>query len=166
VARTGDIALFKIVSEGGVAAGIRRIEALSGEAARRYLLDQAGVARQLAEQFKVQPLDVPARVEALITERKSLERALSDAKRQLAVGGGSGGAAQVEEIAGIKFIGRVLEGVGGKELRPVAEDFKKQIPDRALSPWSGRPMARPPSPWRSPPTWSAASTPRTWPAPV
>jgi alanyl-tRNA synthetase len=127
VARTGDIALFKIISEGGVAAGIRRIEALSGEAARRYLLDQAGVARQLAEQFKVQPLDVPARVEALITERKSLERALSDAKRQLAVGGGSGGAAQVEEIAGIKFIGRVLEGVGGKELRPVAEDFKKQI---------------------------------------
>jgi alanyl-tRNA synthetase len=127
VARTGDIALFKIVSEGGIAAGVRRIEALTGESARRFLLDQANVAKTLADQFKVQPLDVPARVEALVAERRSLEKQLADAKRQLAVGGGSGGAATVEEIGGVKFIGRVLEGVGGKELRPVAEDFKKQV---------------------------------------
>jgi alanyl-tRNA synthetase len=128
VARTGDIALFKIVSEGGIAAGVRRIEALTGEAARRYLLDQANVAKGLADQFKVSPADVPARVEALMGERKALEKQLADAKRQLAVGGGSGGgAATVEEIGGVKFIGRVLEGVGGKELRPVAEDFRKQV---------------------------------------
>jgi alanyl-tRNA synthetase len=126
VARTGDIALFKIVSEGGIAAGIRRIEALTGEPARRFLLDQAGVARALADQFKVQPLDVPARVEALLAERRSLEKQLSDAKRQLALGGG-GAAAEIEEHGGVKFIGRVLDGVGGKELRPVAEDFRKQV---------------------------------------
>ena len=129
VARTGDIALFKIVSEGGIAAGVRRIEALTGEAARRYLLDQANVAKGLADQFKVAPADVPARVEALVAERKSLEKQLADAKRQLALGGSGsgGGAATVEDIGGVKFIGRVLEGVGGKELRPVAEDFRKQV---------------------------------------
>ncbi|HEY3812179.1 MAG TPA: alanine--tRNA ligase [Caulobacteraceae bacterium] len=128
VARTGDIALFKIVSEGGIAAGVRRIEALTGEAARRYLLDQAAVAKSVADQFKVQIADVPARVEALTSERRALEKQLSDAKRQLALGGGSGGGqAEAEEIGGVKFMGRVLDGVGGKELRPVAEDFRKQL---------------------------------------
>jgi len=128
VARTGDIALFKIVSEGGIAAGVRRIEAVTGEAARRYLLEQAGVAQALARQFKVQPTEVPARVEALITERKALEKQLADAKRQLALGGGSGGAAAgPEEVGGVKFIGRVLDGVDGKGLRPVTEDFRKQV---------------------------------------
>src|SRR5690606_34452409 len=86
VARTGDIALFKVVSEGGVAAGVRRIEALTGEAARRYLLDQAGVAKGLAEQFKVPVGEVAARVEALEAQRRKLERELADAKRQLATG--------------------------------------------------------------------------------
>jgi alanyl-tRNA synthetase len=128
VGLTGDIALFKIVSEGGIAAGVRRIEALTGEDARRYLLDQAAVAKGLADQFKVQVADVPARVEALTAERRSLEKQLADAKRQIAVGGGAGGApSEIEEIGGVKFLGRVLEGVGGKELRPVAEDFRKQV---------------------------------------
>jgi alanyl-tRNA synthetase len=126
VAMTGDIALFKIVSEGGVAAGVRRIEALTGEHARRFLTEQAGVARQLAEQFKVQVADVPARIDALVAERRTLEKQLADAKRQLALGGGGGGA-EIEDVAGVKFIGRVLDGVGGKELRPVAEDFRKQV---------------------------------------
>ena len=128
VARTGDIALFKIVSEGGIAAGVRRIEALTGEDARRYLLDQAAVAKALADQFKIQVAEVPARVDALTVERRTLEKQLSDAKRQLALGGGTGGGqAEAEEIGGVKFLGRVLDGVGGKELRPVAEDFRKQI---------------------------------------
>jgi alanyl-tRNA synthetase len=123
---TGDIALFKIVSEGGVAAGVRRIEALTGDSARRWLDGQAAVARQLADQFKVQVADVPARIDALVAERRALEKQLADAKRQLALGGG-GGAAEVEDIAGVKFIGRVLDGVDGKGLRPVVEDFRKQV---------------------------------------
>ena len=128
VARTGDIALFKIIAETGIAAGVRRVEALTGEAARRFLLERAGVAEDLAFQFKVPPAEVPGRVQALITERKALEKALADAKRKLALGGGSGGAAPAEEeINGVKFIGRVLDGVDGKGLRPVIEDFRKQI---------------------------------------
>jgi alanyl-tRNA synthetase len=126
VARTGDIALFKVVSESGIAAGVRRIEALTGEAARHYLLEQAGVARALADQFKVPVAQVEARVESLIAERKRLEKELGDAKRALAVGGG-GAAAGPEEINGIKVMARVLDGVGGKDLRPLAEDFKKQL---------------------------------------
>lgn len=128
VARTGDIALFKIVSEQGVAAGVRRIEALTGEAARRFLLDQAGVAKALADQFKTPVAEVLARVDALVAERKALEKQLADAKKQLALGGGSGGgAAGPEDVAGTALIARVLDGVGGKELRGVAEEFKKQL---------------------------------------
>ncbi|CAN7270844.1 alanine--tRNA ligase [Brevundimonas sp. LjRoot202] len=127
VARTGDIALFKIVSESGIAAGVRRIEALTGEAARQYLLAQAGVARKLAQGFKVQPADVPARVEALSGSVRTLEKQVADLKRQLALGGGSGGAAAPEEINGVKLIARVLDGVDGKGLRGVAEDFRKQV---------------------------------------
>jgi alanyl-tRNA synthetase len=126
VARTGDIALFKIVSESGVAAGVRRIEALTGEPARRYLLDQAGVAKGLAEQFKVPVAEVTARVDALQAEKRMLEKQLGDAKRQLAVGGG-GAAAGPEDIGGVKVIARVLDGVGGKDLRGVAEEFKKPL---------------------------------------
>jgi alanyl-tRNA synthetase len=126
VSRTGDIALFKIISEGGVAAGIRRIEAFTGEAARQFLLGQAGVATALADQFKVPVNQVEARVEALLAERKRLEKELSEAKRALAVGGG-GAASGPEEINGTKVIARVLEAVGGKDLRPLAEDFKKSL---------------------------------------
>ena len=133
VARTGDIALFKIVSEQGIAAGVRRIEALTGEPARRWLLDQAAVARGLADQFKVPVAEVAARVDALQAQARKAERELGDAKRQLAVGGGgSSNGAEIEDVGGVKFIGRVLEGVGGKDLRPIAETFRKQLPDGVI----------------------------------
>jgi alanyl-tRNA synthetase len=133
VARTGDIALFKIVAESGIAAGVRRIEALTGEPARRFLLDQASVAKGLAEQFKVPVAEVPGRVDALIAERRKLEKELGDAKRALAVGGGGGAAAGPEEIGGVKVIARIMDGVGGKDLRPIAEEFKKQLPDGVIA---------------------------------
>ncbi|WP_296598649.1 alanine--tRNA ligase, partial [Phenylobacterium sp.] len=135
VARTGDIALFKVVSEQGVAAGVRRIEALTGEAARRWLLEQAAVAKGLAEQFKVPVVEVTARVEALQAQSRKLEKELADAKRQLAMGGGGGGAtaAGPEEIGGVKVLARIMDGVGGKDLRPIAEEFKKQLPDGVIA---------------------------------
>jgi alanyl-tRNA synthetase len=135
VARTGDIALVKIVSETGIAAGVRRIEALTGEPARRWLLEQAAVSRALAEQFKVPVSEVAARVESLEAQRRRLEKELADARRQLAMGGGGsgGGASQIEEIGGIKLLARVMDGVGGKDLRPIAEEFKKQVADGVIA---------------------------------
>ena len=122
VARTGDIALFKILSESAIAAGIRRVEAVTGEAARQYLEQQAGYTRAVADKLKAKPEDVPARIEALMAERKKLEKELSEAKKALALGGPGGGAAKAEEINGIKFIGGVLDGVTGKDLRAMLND--------------------------------------------
>ena len=134
VARTGDIALFKVVTEQGVAAGVRRIEALTGESARRYLLEQAAVSKSLAEQFKVPVAEVGARVEALQLQARKLEKELAEARRQLAMGGGGGAAAAgPEEIGGIKVLARIMDGVGGKDLRPIAEEFKKQLPDGVIA---------------------------------
>ena len=134
VARTGDIALIKIVQEQGIAAGVRRVEALTGEAARRWLLDQAAVARGIADQFKIPVSEVGARVEALEAQRRKLEKELGDAKRQLAMGGGGGGApAAPEDVGGVMLLARVLDGVGGKDLRPIAEEFRKQVPDGVIA---------------------------------
>ena len=126
VARTGDIALFKIVAEQGIAAGIRRIEALTGESARRYLLDQAAVAKALADQFKTPVSEVLARVETLEAQRRRLEKELSEAKRALALGGG-GSAPTVEDIGGVKFDGRVVEGVSAKDMRPLVDEARKRL---------------------------------------
>ncbi|HEY7901582.1 MAG TPA: alanine--tRNA ligase, partial [Caulobacteraceae bacterium] len=133
VARTGDIALFKIVSEQGVAAGVRRIEALTGEPARLWLSERAAAAARLAEQFKVPVAELGARVEALEAQRRRLEKDLADAKRQIAMGGDAHAGAGPEDVAGVKFIGRVLEGVGGKDLRPIAETYRKQIGDGVVA---------------------------------
>jgi alanyl-tRNA synthetase len=132
VARTGDIALFKIVSEQGIAAGVRRIEALTGEAARRWLLDQAAVAKGLADQFKVPVAEVPARVEALEAQRRKLEKELSEAKRALALGGGASGGSAVEEVGGVKFDGRVVDGVSPKDMRPLVDEARKRLGDNGV----------------------------------
>jgi alanyl-tRNA synthetase len=132
VARTGDIALFKIISEQGIAAGVRRIEALTGEAARRWLLEQASVAKALADQFKVPVAEVAARVEALEAQRRKLEKELSQAKQALALGGGSGGAPTVEDIGGVKFDGRIVEGVSPKDMRPLVDEARKRLGDNGV----------------------------------
>lgn len=126
VERTGDIALFKITSEGAVAAGIRRVEALTGDAARDYLETQASFARASADVLKVKPEDVSTRIMALLDERKAMEKELSKAKKDLALGGG-GGATSAEEINGVKFLGRVLDGVSGKDLRAMINEQVQAI---------------------------------------
>ena len=98
VGATGDIGLVRVVSEGAVAAGVRRIEALTGEAARKHLDEQDRRLKAIASTLKVSPADALSRVEALVEERKKLERDLADSRKKLALGGGGDGGAGEKEI--------------------------------------------------------------------
>ncbi|RVI30062.1 alanine--tRNA ligase, partial [Sinorhizobium meliloti] len=129
VSATGDIGLVRVVSESAVGAGVRRVEALTGEAARAYLGEQDERVKTLAAALKVQPADVLGRVEALLDERRKLERELTEAKKKLALAGdgqnGSGDAAR--DIGGVRFLGRVVSGVEPKDLKSLADDGKKSL---------------------------------------
>ncbi len=126
VRRLGDIGLFKVAGEGAVASGVRRIEALTGEAARLELVRQANLAKEAAAAIKAAPAELVDRVAALAEERRRLERELAEAKRQLALGGG-GAAAAHEEINGVKAELRVVDGVPGKDLKPLADEAKAKL---------------------------------------
>ncbi len=126
VHRTGDIGLFKIVSESALASGVRRIEAMTGEAARAYLVDQERALKEAAQVLNAAPAEVPARVAQLLDERRRLERELSEARRALAAGGG-GPSTSARDVAGIRFSPRLLEGVPARELKSLADDIKKQV---------------------------------------
>jgi alanyl-tRNA synthetase len=124
----GDIALFKIVSEGAVASGIRRVEAMTGEAARLWLTDREDRLKDVAASLKSSPEDVPARVTALSETVKRLEKELADAKKAIALGGGSGaGAAEPEDVGGVKFLAQTYDGLDPKDLRGLANDAKARI---------------------------------------
>ncbi|MFO1157797.1 MAG: alanine--tRNA ligase [Reyranellaceae bacterium] len=129
--RTGDIGLFKIIGEGAVAAGVRRIEALAGAAAEEHVREQARLLTEAAAILKVRPEDLPARLSALVDGQRRVERELSDARKALALAGsGSASAAatdEVRDVGGVKLIGRVLNGVPGKDLKGMADAFKKKI---------------------------------------
>ncbi|MFA1674572.1 alanine--tRNA ligase [Rhizobium mongolense] len=128
VAATGQIGLVRILSESAVGAGVRRIEAVTGENAREYLVEQDERVKTLASSLKVQPADVLSRVEALMDERRKLERELADAKRKLAMGGGQGGSTDAaREVAGVKFLGKAITGVDPKDLKGLADDGKSSI---------------------------------------
>ncbi len=123
----GDIALFKIVSEGAVASGIRRVEAMTGEAARQWLTDREDKLKEIAASLRANPDEVPARVTALSDTVKRLEKELADAKKALALGGGAGGSAETEQINGINFLGQSFDGLDPKELRNFANDARQKL---------------------------------------
>jgi alanyl-tRNA synthetase len=128
VRQTGDIGLVRIVSEGAVAAGVRRMEALTGEAARLYLEEQDERVKAIASALKTTPAEALERVNALMDERKKLERELSDARKKLALGGGSSeGGSAVEAVNGVNFLGKVVTGVSPRDLKPLADEGKKQV---------------------------------------
>ena len=132
VRATGDIAIFKIVSESAVSSGVRRIEALTGEAARLWLSDREDRLRQSAATLKTTPEEVPARITALVEQSRRLERELAEAKKALALGGaGAGGAgaqtAGPEKVGAINFIGQVIEGLDPKELRGLVDQNKAAL---------------------------------------
>jgi alanyl-tRNA synthetase len=129
VRRLGDIGIFTILSESAVAAGVRRIEALTSEGARRYLSHQAELAREAAAALKTNAGDLPGRVAALADERRRLERELAEAKKALALAGPAkaGGDDGMKTIAGIKTVLRNVEGVAPKDLKGLADEAKAKI---------------------------------------
>jgi alanyl-tRNA synthetase len=128
VRATGDIALFKIIAESAVSSGVRRIEALTGEAARLWLTDREDRLRQSAATLKTTPDEVPARIAALVEQSRRLERELAEAKKALALGGGgSAAAAGPEQVGAVSFIGQVIDGLDPKELRGLVDQAKGKL---------------------------------------
>jgi alanyl-tRNA synthetase len=129
VRRTGDIGLIHVIAESASAAGVRRIEALTSEGAREYLAGQDARVKEIAGLLRVRPEDAAARVEALLEERKQLERQLADARRQAALGGGTGAKSNspVRDVNGVKLLARTLKGIPAKDLRALVDDGKKEV---------------------------------------
>lgn len=132
VRRTGDIGLITLTGESAVASGVRRIEALTGNYARKHANDTMALAKTAANELRTSIDDVPARIAALMDERKKLERELSDARKKLAMGGGAaavgnGAATGLREIGDVKLMARAVEGIEMKDLKSLADDGKKQI---------------------------------------
>ena len=124
----GDIQLLKIVSESAVSAGVRRIEALTGEAARQWLNERDAKLREAAATLKASPDEVPARVASLVEERKRLERELADTKKALAMGGATKTEGPApEDVSGYKFVGQIVEDFDPKGLRAAVDDMKKRL---------------------------------------
>jgi alanyl-tRNA synthetase len=123
----GDIGLFKVVSEGAVSSGIRRVEALTGEAARAYLTSRDDRLRETAAALKSTPDEVPARVAALLEDRRRLERELADVKKALAMGGAAGEAAGPEQVGGVAFLGQVMNDFEAKGLRGAVDEAKQRL---------------------------------------
>jgi len=125
--RTGDIGLMKIISESAVAAGVRRIEAVTGRAAIAHMTLTEGLLNEAAAALNVPATGLPERVKSMVEDRKRLKNELSELRRKLATGGGSANDSSGKDIAGIKFIRRELDGVPPRELKAMADDLKKQV---------------------------------------
>ena len=127
---TGDIQLFRIINESAVSSGVRRIEALTGEAARQWFTGREDALKSAASLLRTTPEDVAERIEALLAERKILEKELAGLKKQVALGG-SGGSSAVpsadETIDGITFSGQVIEGLNPKDLRGLLDEAKTRM---------------------------------------
>ena len=129
VSALGDIGLFKIISESAVSSGVRRIEALTGEAARLWLTHREERLREAAAALKTAPDDVPARIAALVEERRKLERELAEARKALALGGGAAKAegAGPEDVQGVKFLPQIVDGLDPKGLRGLVDEAKASL---------------------------------------
>ena len=128
VGATGDIGVFRVISESAVSSGVRRIEALTGEGARKWLVGREEALKTTAGLLRTTPDEVEARVAALLDERRKLERELADAKKALALGGGGAKAASAdEEVNGVKFSGQVIDGLDAKELRGLLDQEKQRM---------------------------------------
>jgi alanyl-tRNA synthetase len=128
VKSTGEIGLVTVVGESGVAAGVRRIEALTGNAARKHLADQEKRLKAIALTLRVRPEDAAPRVAELVDDKRRLERELAEARKRLAMGGGStAGDGGVKTVGATKFIGRSVMGLAPKDLKSLADEAKRTL---------------------------------------
>ena len=139
VANTAEIGLFKIVSEGGVAAGIRRIEAVAGPAVLAYLNERDAVVKQLGERFKAQPGEIVERVAALAEELKASGKALAAARGELALAKASALAGQAQALGEFQLLVARLDGVEGAGLQSAAQGLADQLGDSAAVVLGGLP---------------------------
>jgi alanyl-tRNA synthetase len=127
VRRTGDIGFLKIVSEGAVGAGLRRIEAVTGAAAEKFVAEQQKIVHDAAAALKAVPQEISQRIVSLIEERRKLERELTEARRQAATGSSGSGSAETRSVNGVKLAARLLPDVPAKELKSMVDALKKQL---------------------------------------
>jgi alanyl-tRNA synthetase len=129
VRRTGDIGLISVVQEGAVAAGVRRLEAFTGQAARRHVNNMTQLAKAVSSELRVPVEEMTQRVAALLDEKKRLERDLADARKKLAMGGGarSDAADGVRTVGDVKLLARAVSGIDIKDLKSLADEGKKQV---------------------------------------
>ncbi|MBE0399937.1 alanine--tRNA ligase [Halomonas sp. FME1] len=127
VARSGDIGCCHVMSEVGIASGVRRIEAITGENALAYFREQEACLGRLGDRLKTKPEQVEARVESLVERNRSLEKELEQLKAKLASAAGSDMLSQVQEIKGIKLLATQLDGVSGKDLRGMLDQIKNKL---------------------------------------
>jgi alanyl-tRNA synthetase len=127
VRRTGDIGLVSVLGDSGVAAGVRRIEALTGTGARKAANHAAQLAKAASSELKVSLEELPNRIATLLDERKRLERDLSEAKRRLAMGGKASGEDGMRRVGDVKLLARAISGINLKDLRSLADEGKKQV---------------------------------------
>jgi alanyl-tRNA synthetase len=130
VRRTGDIGLITGLSDSGVSAGVRRLEAVTGKTARKAANKQVQVVKAVAAELKAPVEEMPARVAALLDERKKFERELSEARKKLAMGGGAKSGAEASDIRSVgdvRLLARAVSGVELKDLRSLADEGKKQV---------------------------------------
>ncbi len=127
VNRTGDIGLVTIVSESAVGAGVRRLEAMTGDAARRHLAEESRRLHAVAGLLKAPVDEVTDRLGALIEDRRRLERDLADARRRIAMGGTGGSEEPLRDVGGIKLMARAISGVEMKDLKALADEGKKRL---------------------------------------
>jgi alanyl-tRNA synthetase len=132
VGRTGDIGLFKIVAEGGVAAGVRRVEAVTGDGALAYLQQLEGTLGGVAASLKVAPAEVPARVQGVLEQLRALDREIAALKGRLASSQGDALLAQAVDVKGLKVLAATLEGADAKTLRETLDKLKDKLKSAAI----------------------------------
>ena len=133
VRQTGDIGAFVLLGDSSSSSGIRRIEALTGTEALKWLRTQETALTRVAAELKTSTADVPDRVRALLDERRALANEVAQLRRELAMsGGGDAGAAAPREVNGIKFIAQVVNGVTGKDLPALIDEHKAKLGSGAV----------------------------------